>query len=372
MLEMRPSSQLRFLEIDDLPHEVLCEARAYVRPPARMVLDLSRGGQTHNISIPAEIFESRKAVLSLDGGIALGSVLARSGDGFIIPTSSLPMQRDALLASLRGSGVDFGSGLRFEGVIPFLVDQPHEDIPGDLVSVTPDEWDNFGMWLLQTLPALVLAERRGFEGSVLCRVERPWQREFVEAFAPRLSKRLVRHQAGVAYRADRLTVMAQDRRNFVLTDFDREIFDELAVSVGQPAVIHEKIFISRLGHSQRNPGYRALLNEVELIDRLLDHGFAVVEPETLSIKEQIRLFSHANLIVGLGGAGMFGSVFARPGTKIVSIESSSGWISAHANLFASRGLDYGVIFGRQITRDAPPHQRWSLPIDPAIEAILAF
>ena len=65
-----------------------------------------------------------------------------------------------------------------------------------------------------------------------------------------------------------------------------------------------------------------------------------MEPESLSLNEQARIFRSADVIVGLGGAAMFNVAFSRAGVKVVDIESGMLHADAHANLFASprRGL----------------------------------
>jgi hypothetical protein len=70
---------------------------------------------------------------------------------------------------------------------------------------------------------------------------------------------------------------------------------------------------------------------------------------------------------------MFNVVFCKPGTRIVTIESTAGFIGAHARLFASMGHRYGVIFGREDPADpAPSHRRWRIDIAPAVQAIERF
>ena len=112
------------------------------------------------------------------------------------------------------------------------------------------------------------------------------------------------------------------------------------------------------------------MEERALIDALAPLGFVAVEPETLPFAAQIQLFNQADVIVGLGGAGLFNAVFARPGTRIVTIESTAHWVHAHANLFTTAGLDYGVIFGQEDPSDTRAmHRRWHLDVPAAVAAI---
>ena len=104
--------------------------------------------------------------------------------------------------------------------------------------------------------------------------------------------------------------------------------------------------------------------------RLRQRGFTIIQPERLEFPEQVRAFSGARVIVGLGGAGMFNAVFARPGTRLVTIESSMSWVASHVNMFASLGLSCGVILGKQDMSDPEPvHKRWQLDIEAAMRQI---
>ncbi len=122
------------------------------------------------------------------------------------------------------------------------------------------------------------------------------------------------------------------------------------------------LLYSRLRASKN--GHRQLINEDELIDAVRKLGFKIVEPEFLPFEEQIKIFSNAEILVGLGGAGMFNCVFSGQNSMIVDIESSNGWVNAHANLFQSSLLNYAVVFGKEdLTDNKKSHRRWSLDVD---------
>lgn len=72
-----------------------------------------------------------------------------------------------------------------------------------------------------------------------------------------------------------------------------------------------KIFIER--HSSR----RRLLNQAEVIRHFTDAGYLVVRPETLSLGEQIELFSRASVIAGQSGAGLANMLFAPADARIL-------------------------------------------------------
>lgn len=52
---------------------------------------------------------------------------------------------------------------------------------------------------------------------------------------------------------------------------------------------------------------------------LAQHGYDVVRPEILTVREQIDLFSRASHIVGASGAAMTNMLYAAPGAHVVTI-----------------------------------------------------
>ena len=132
-----------------------------------------------------------------------------------------------------------------------------------------------------------------------------------------------------------------------------------------------KIFISRRTITRQTGGqHRALQNEDHLIETLARLGFVVVEPELMPFEEQVRIFSNARFIIGLGGAAMFNAVFAAPGTNVISIESTAVFARNHARMFASLDLNYGFIFGEQNPSGGNyPHNPWTINVPGVVQAI---
>jgi len=171
---------------------------------------------------------------------------------------------------------------------------------------------------------------------------------------------------------DVMTVEYSDA-DLVISPDEHLIFADLALKHWVSGERNRRLFISRKSISVEHPHYRVLQNEVDLSNALTERGFTVVEPETLSIEEQIDLYASAEYIVSLGGSALFNMVFCAPGTKVVTIESSDYFIHTHSRLLSSLGLDYGIIFGEQDPSDpAPVHKRWTIDVDRACAAIEKF
>ena len=73
----------------------------------------------------------------------------------------------------------------------------------------------------------------------------------------------------------------------------------------------------------RRDARRRILNEDEIIGLLLPHGFEVVHPGDMSLIEQIRTFSEAQVVVGPHGAGLTNMIFSPEGATLVELFGSN-------------------------------------------------
>lgn len=79
-----------------------------------------------------------------------------------------------------------------------------------------------------------------------------------------------------------------------------------------------KLYISR---RNLNISYRELVNWREIEKLFESYGFDLVHPQEMSIKDQIELFSQAEVLAGEAGSGLHNCVFSPEGVKIINIQS---------------------------------------------------
>jgi capsular polysaccharide biosynthesis protein len=84
----------------------------------------------------------------------------------------------------------------------------------------------------------------------------------------------------------------------------------------EPIPGYERIYISREKARKRN-----VQNEPEVMDLLSQYGFRKVILEAIPLREQIRIFSSASVIIGPHGAGLTNIIFSNPGATIIEIFS---------------------------------------------------
>lgn len=82
---------------------------------------------------------------------------------------------------------------------------------------------------------------------------------------------------------------------------------------GTPA---RKLYLSRSGTQRRR-----IDNEAALEAALARAGFETVRPETLSVREQVQLFSQASHVVGSSGAALTNVMFCAPGARVVVLQN---------------------------------------------------
>lgn len=158
--------------------------------------------------------------------------------------------------------------------------------------------------------------RRGLEVPRLA----AWQRDLIELAGHDPDGLRIVH--GRPLRVDRLVV---PERPVLLTRWARPeavaLWQRVAEAVGFRGG-DRRVYLSRTRfHTDARPD-RARVDQDR--DRHLDDvfasaGFAVVHPETMSIAEQVAVVRGADVLAGLSGSAMHLSVFARPGSHVLTL-----------------------------------------------------
>jgi capsular polysaccharide biosynthesis protein len=243
------------------------------------------------------------------------------------------------------------------------------------VLLSSQEPSNFGSWLFRVLPKLQTLAQIGFDEPkrYLVWVGLPSFMEYLGVLGIRKEQIIPQYPTNVIYQLDRVIVPSNRNNHAFLDPESVAFYAGLRDRFGEPSASGEKIYVSRLNHSQVGASTRVMINERDLIEHLVQIGFRIVAPEALSVPEQIRTFSSAQMVVGPSGSGMFNIVYCRPGTKVIDIESEPHWIHAHRCLFSSCGMRYGIFVGKAEDKDFSRHHKpWTLNVDALISRVLSF
>lgn len=107
-----------------------------------------------------------------------------------------------------------------------------------------------------------------------------------------------------------------DQRLIAVHDRIGQAYAAEQVTNGCPPV--ERIYLSRSKLPARK---RVAANEAAIEELMAARRFRIVHPEELPIKDQVLLIRGARVIAGCDGSAMHLSAFARPGTRVLAIDS---------------------------------------------------
>ncbi len=97
---------------------------------------------------------------------------------------------------------------------------------------------------------------------------------------------------------------------------------------------------------RRNGAVRNIINQYEIEQMLVERGFHVIEPETLTFVEQVEIFSRASVIVGATGSAIANLLFCPPSAKIVifipNFPNTSYWYWHHMARAVGNSVTYVI------------------------------
>jgi hypothetical protein len=129
----------------------------------------------------------------------------------------------------------------------------------------------------------------------------------------------------------------------------------------------ERIFMSRQGG-----GRRKIKNFQEVENKLDEFGFEIYRPENLSTKEEVDLFSQANIIVGVTGSNLAGIMFSTD-ARVMEIFPHNEYLHVYYTLSNELGFEYMYLTGsgeREDSDDGSIHRNIVVDIDELEEHLI--
>jgi capsular polysaccharide biosynthesis protein len=223
----------------------------------------------------------------------------------------------------------------------------------------PAEFDKFARQPEVTSPPMLLHPP----------LDSAWKRQSFALLVPKTLPRLVLEEEGRIEVAHLLYI--PDLTGGVMKPHPAllEAFDTMRASaLGglPPQAPWQKIYVSRAGSPNR-----VLANEAEVAARAEAAGFTRIQPASLSVSEQIRVFTEASHIIAPHGAGLANIVFCQPGTALCELHMDAYVHQAYRCLAALRGLRYVCAVGAVEPPARPDlfQNSWHLDIE-SLNAIL--
>jgi capsular polysaccharide biosynthesis protein len=122
--------------------------------------------------------------------------------------------------------------------------------------------------------------------------------------------------------------------------------------------VRKRLYITRRLTSRRH-----ILNESELAPILTKYGFEIIEAETLSFAEQVKLFSQAEAVAAPHGAGLTNLLWVPSSCKVLEILDRDYVNDHYYNLSSILGLDYSYQLCSSVASDA------DAPLSPSVDNI---
>ncbi|MUK87455.1 DUF563 domain-containing protein [Ornithinibacillus sp. L9] len=225
---------------------------------------------------------------------------------------------------------------------PFFKKQAVKKIPsalyynGNLGVLAWAGHTNYWHWLHDTLGRFHLLQLSGFriDKYVLPPLTLPFQRETVKMLGIPEEK-ILQLTPGKHLQAKNLILPSVPFNTGTCVKWTVEFLrDSFLKSKSHTSSLNfERIYISR-----EDASWRKVSNEPKLMTVLNKKGFRKVTLSSLTVQEQIDIFSSAKVIISSNGAGLANIMFCQPGTKIIQLFTSTS--DEFIKIGQYLGLDY--------------------------------
>ncbi|MCF8467934.1 MAG: glycosyltransferase family 61 protein [Sneathiella sp.] len=316
---------------------------------------------TSSAPLPAEAqerisqqFNVYHSIAAYDGGMLIqsmdsshsqfmyGTADGRIFDDYSDPPANTPLYMQAEMGTdgVRRGLIASNSVLRVKGTAMPLMFTP-----------TLHTWHSH--FMIQCLPRVRIARDR--EESITFLVPhdlRKKQLEMMKVLGVR-DENIAFIQQHDIVKADKLYVPCPWR--LVFTPYSASIYDNIALNVGNwEGSTPKRILISR----ESRKSWRNMINYEIVRDLLVEEfGFVVVAPEKMTLSEEVATYANADIVVGAEGAGMYGAVFSKPGTKYITLCDEDYVMPILGTIAEIRQLKIGYVFGESFRSDADVARR---------------
>ncbi len=133
-------------------------------------------------------------------------------------------------------------------------------------------------------------------------------------------------------------------KSYTPNDFtpgDMWMYDEIASRIYDGTDGPERIYISR----QDAREIRRFLNEEQVIEVAERYGFEILVASRMTFEEEVRVFLNARVIAGPVGAGLYNTLFTRPGATILGLSEPSYVMDWPMQVASLRGHRIGYLLG---------------------------
>jgi capsular polysaccharide biosynthesis protein len=219
------------------------------------------------------------------------------------------------------------------------------------VWVTDDWSPGYFHWLSDALPKIIIAESEIEEFGLLL----PAGLQDLSFVTESLSMLDVKNVTYVP-RGGTVTVdeLYYPVHTYISGEFNESIMREIRRRIR--SAVSPRSDASRIYVSRRKANKRRVVNETDLIGTLNRFGFAIVQTEDLSFRQQVELFSGCEYLVSIHGAGLMNMLFMPPGGQVLEFRKRDIHVpNCFFGLASGLQLRYHYQFYRATHDEDQPH-----------------
>jgi len=222
-----------------------------------------------------------------------------------------------------------------------------------LASYSRDPY-SYAHWILDVLARILLAERvEGSRASPILSLAplSGWQKELLDIMGIAEDRLVV--ETRFPFQVQELVLpMTTDKLYYspaMVAEMRRRV-EQQGLLAKQPP--WRRIFVGR-------SGLRGLVNGDAMKALLAEHGFENVSPERMTVREQIRMFSEAAVVVAAGGAALTNVLFMQAGSNVVSVSPNTNFGPYFAALAHMFGVNYSAVLTDVTPEFGAPGWGWA-------------
>lgn len=113
-----------------------------------------------------------------------------------------------------------------------------------------------------------------------------------------------------------IVVTGLSRHSIYASPIIQDFYDDISRTINASTL--KNIYVSRKGATRRT-----FINEDSVETLLIKNNFDIVQPEFMTLHEQIQLFKGAHNIIGISGAALTNCLFSQPDSRLLCIMPES-------------------------------------------------
>lgn len=222
-----------------------------------------------------------------------------------------------------------------------------EDNILEKVCVVSKNWaNNYGHFVNETLDKLYLLEKCHFDGKYMI-LDSRFAREYVRLLGISEEKVIWTsgvEDAGMVYRVKELHCieptthgLAGFKTAYALQEIANIIVKKLALEENRNNLYPQRIFIKR--KTRTSPNMESICHQ---------YGFVSIDPDELSLEEQIKYFYYADIVFSPHGANSFNSYIMRPNTHFIETFGRQYICPGCLDIMLLKHIKYHMIVERRL------------------------